>query len=155
MSINKLMFSKNLIKAACLLMLDSNKMDQAGRTVLYLSLLSCELSLKAALECAGYKPNELKKISHKLDVLLKKVGFCIMKNTGYKASAIRSIVVVPGTANGTVGTMLKAELLGSSLYPSEIRYDDIIKHYPPDMMLKCAKIVNDWCEKHKNDLTRS
>jgi hypothetical protein len=35
--------------------------DEAGRAVLYLSLLSCEISLKAILEEAGYSIRELKK----------------------------------------------------------------------------------------------
>ena len=59
-----LQFSQRLI-AAARSFLDKDKVDdETGRAVLYLSLLSCEISLKALLEQAGFSMKELKKRSH-------------------------------------------------------------------------------------------
>lgn len=134
---------------------DGAEKDEAGRTVLYLSCLSCEISLKALLEHSGYSSKELKKLSHDLSRLLSEVSSCTVASTGERASYIRSKRVIPETANGTVGTLLESEMSGGSVYPNEIRYGSAVRHYPPEAMLNCAKTVSDWCIQHDGSLVRA
>src|SRR5262245_15018644 len=63
-------FSESLIKAAE--GLAAGGMDSVGdkRAVLYLSLVSCEITLKALLERAGWAIYDLIKCSHDLSKLL-------------------------------------------------------------------------------------
>ncbi len=148
-------FAKRLIEAAESMFRDEDGKDEAGRTVLYLSCLSCEISLKALLERSGYSSKELKKLSHDLSRLLSEVSSCTFALTGGRASCIRSKVVVPETANGTVGALLESELSGGSVYPNQIRYGSAVRHYPPEAMLNCAKAVSDWCIQHDGSLVRA
>jgi len=145
-------FANRLIEAAAAIIADSHDKQEAGRTVLYLSCLSCEISLKALLEQVGYEEIELKKISHRLDELLKLVGDCEFPN-GQKATAIRSKMVVPETQNGTVGTIL-SKTSECSVYPNEIRYGSNVRHYHPKDMLNCAKVVSQWCTVNSQQLKR-
>ena len=145
-------FAKRLIESARFLLENSSQEDEAGRAILYLSCLSCEISLKALLESSGYSPKKLKKYSHRLGDILDEVSSCNMVDTGYKASSIRSKEVAPNTAYGTVGTCLESDIAGCSVYPNEIRYGEVVAHFPPDVMLNCAQIVNDWCLKNKGNL---
>ena len=57
-------FSKRLIESAKYLEKNKPKEKEAGRAILYLSLVSCEISLKALLEKAGYPIKDLKHMSH-------------------------------------------------------------------------------------------
>ena len=148
-------FSERLIESADAVFHGSSGKDEAGRTILYLSCLSCEISLKALLESSGYSSSELRKHSHKLDELLTVIGSCKIKESNQRASSIRSKEVVPNSANGTVGTLLDSSLSGGSVYPNEIRYGEVVKHFPPEAMLNCAKVVNSWCKEHKGQLVRA
>ena len=148
-------FSERLIESADAIFHGSPQKDEAGRTILYLSCLSCEISLKALLESSGYTPNELRKYSHKLDELLNVIGFCTIEGTSHRATSIRGKEVVPNTGNGTVGTLLDSSLSGGSVYPNEIRYGEVVKHFPPEAMLNCAKVINSWCREHKGRLVRA
>jgi hypothetical protein len=51
-------------------------MDDAQRTVLYLSLLSTEILLKAMLEHAGKPVAEIRERGHQLADLLTDLGLC-------------------------------------------------------------------------------
>ena len=138
-------FAKRLIEAAESMFHTGVEKDEAGRTVLYLSCLSCEITFKALLERTGYSSRELKNLSHNLSALLAEIGSCTVVASGRKASVLRSKMAVPGTGNGTVGALLESELSGGSIYPNDIRYGDTVRHYPPEAMLNCARIVIDWC----------
>lgn len=148
-------FALRLIESAESLFDNSNDKDEAGRAVLYLSCVSCEISLKALLEAVGYVPKELKSLSHRLDKLLDEVSSCVNIETGNAAASIRAKTVVPDTENGTVGTMLTAEMSGASVYPNEIRYGKAVKHFPPEAMLNCAKAVSQWCTENVGSLRRA
>ena len=147
-------FAERLIEAADYLASNSSGKNEADRTILYLSRLSCEISLKALLERSGYTPKELKKFSHKLSELLKEVGLCKMVSTKRRASEIRAKVVKNNNETGTVGKILEAESDGGSIYPNEIRYGGNVKDYPANGVLDCAKVVRCWCITNKNNLTR-
>lgn len=147
--------SERLIESAEVIFHGSSEKEEAGRAILYLSCLSCEISLKALLESCGYMPDELKKHSHKLDDLLNVIGTCKITGTNQRATSIRSKEVVPNIANGTVGTLLDSSLSGGSVYPNEIRYGEVVTHFPPEAMLNCAKVVNSWCKEHEGGLVRA
>ncbi len=154
-------FSNRLIESAELLFKNSPEKKEANRTILYLSCVSCEISLKVLLEETGYSQKELKSFGHGLSNLLDEVASCVFKKYPYptnvanrKASGIRSKVVIENTANGTVGTLLKLHS-GASVHPNQIRYGQNVRHFPPSDMLACAKVVSEWCDKHKDNLKRT
>jgi len=47
-----------------------------------------------------------------------------------------------GYANATVGNLIEAE--EASVYPNQIRYGDILRHYPPAVIANLAHVVNAW-----------
>lgn len=153
-------FADRLIEAADSFVPKPSPSDEVGRTVLYLSLLSCEISLKALLERAGYSLSELKKRSHDLNGLLQEICACELtsKKIGnsllLSASRLLSQQVVSNTSNGTVGALLSAERVGASKYPNDIRYGELVAHFPPLIMLSCAKVVSKWAKDNMNQITR-
>ncbi|MFA1561534.1 hypothetical protein [Aliivibrio fischeri] len=147
-------FARRMIDSAeCLFNSHANK-EEAGRAILYLSCLSCEISMKALLEQTGYTVKELRGFSHKLHDLLIEISSCEYRNTGYRASSIRSKIVIENTANGTVGALLASQVGDTSTYPNEIRYGAVITHFSPEVMLKCAKVVLRWCAENQGNLIR-
>jgi hypothetical protein len=147
-------FAMRLIDAANSLLIKFADKGEVSRAILYLSCLSCEISMKALLERVGYTEQELKRYSHKLDKLLQLVGECEFSDTHRKATSVRAQKVVSGRVNGTIGTLLTAEISGYSVYPNEIRYGKEIKHYHPKDMLDCAKILSQWCLENEKKLRR-
>lgn len=141
-------FAERLIEAADSFIGKSEPGEEAGRAVLYLSLLSCEISLKAVLEKAGFAPDQLRRRSHNLDSLLSDLCRCETwepaSGRWISAAHIQSISPIPGAELATVGRLLDAEKEGASRYPNSIRYGDLIKHYDAAHMLKCAKAVAEW-----------
>lgn len=146
-------FAKRLIESAEALVINVNDRAESDRAILYLSCLSCEISMKALLERSGYTTRELRRTSHRNHELLDMVGGCRYMQDNRLASAIRSLVAVPNTQNGTVGTLL-SQVDGASTYPSEIRYGDSVFHFSPLYMLECAKLVSTWCIDNDGLLTR-
>ena len=78
--------SQRLIDAARSFVDKGKVDDETGRAVLYLSLLSCEISLKAILEKAGYTIKELKKRSHNFSGLIKDLCLFDLVGTGIAGS---------------------------------------------------------------------
>ena len=64
------------------------------------------------------------------------------------ATLLRSVTVDDRFSNATVGTLLQAEDAGASTYPNQIRYGDLLKHYPTDIVAKLAHSVCEWVGKH-------
>ncbi len=147
-------FSQRLIDAAKSFIKKDEVDDETGRAVLYLSLLSCEISLKALLEQAGYTIKELKKRSHNFIGLIEDLCHCDLQGTGiagskpFSAAKLLSQEVDPNIGNGTVGALLKGEEKGASKYPNEIRYGELVRHFPPMLMLDCASKVVEWAREH-------
>ncbi|MDO8283228.1 MAG: hypothetical protein Q7U10_11510 [Thermodesulfovibrionia bacterium] len=147
-------FSENLIDAGNLILIGDPHSFDAHQTVLYLSLLSCEITLKALLEKSGMQINIIRKRSHNLHELLVDLGKCKVPleigNTKrwVSASKIRGRVVDKRYANATIGTMLEAESKGASKYPNGIRYGDKFFYYPPSLMLKTAIKTMQWAREH-------
>lgn len=151
-------FGKRLIDASKSFITTGQANEESGRAMLYLSLLSCEITLKALLEKAGFTIKELKSRSHDLKGLLTDICFCELTGSGigsskpFSASKLLSQEVIKNTYNGTVGALLEAEATGASKYPNDIRYGDLVKHFPPMVMLECAIVVSRWAEENINSI---
>ncbi|MCU7884934.1 MAG: hypothetical protein KZQ82_12150 [Candidatus Thiodiazotropha sp. (ex Lucinoma annulata)] len=129
------------------------------RTVLYLSLLSSEISLKALLEQAGIPIQQIKGRNHRLVVLLNDLSKCKFKTEigggveGWvNAAAVRAITVDEVYGNATIGTLLSAETKGAVQYPNQIRYGENIYHYPAELMLEAASLLNAWAKENFNTI---
>ena len=153
-------FSEKLIEAAKFVTDEDDVSIDGGRTVLYLSCLACEITLKALLEHSGKPLKEIIKLSHNIAELLKELGGCKIELPIIKdfllwvpATRLRSVTVGERFANATVGTILTAEQNGASKYPNEIRYGEAIRHYPPKLVLETAIRVTEWAKEHWESIT--
>jgi HEPN domain-containing protein len=154
-------FSEKLVEAAQFVGNEDDGSAEGGRTVLYLSCLACEITLKALLERSGKAVKKIAKLSHNLAGLLKELGTCKVEEPIVKdffawvpATRLSSVTVDNRFANATVGTILSAEEKGASKYPNEIRYGDAIKHYPPKLVLEAAIRITEWAKEHWESVTR-
>lgn len=149
-------FGERLIAAADSFIVNNDINDEVGRTVLYLSLLSCEITLKALLLKAGFSVKELTKRSHNLSGLANDICRCELIDTGIGNSKpfSASRLLSKNTASSTVGTLLHAESVGASKYPQEIRYGELITHFQPIEMLSCAKTLSKWAKDNSSCIKR-
>ncbi|TKB23502.1 hypothetical protein FCL47_22370 [Desulfopila sp. IMCC35006] len=148
-------FSKRLIEAAESLSQVKPVEPDTDRAILYLSLVSCEISIKALLEKAGYSLKEIKGMSHKFAKLKKALSTCDFKGDK-KGSAAKLFAESPDkqVPYMTVGKLLDFEQEKASMFPNQVRYGSSIKNYPPTLMLKCAKKVNKWAFKNISFIKR-
>ncbi|GAB4119273.1 MAG: hypothetical protein Tsb0027_13430 [Wenzhouxiangellaceae bacterium] len=151
-------FAERLIDAAESFFHMSSAEEDAGRAVLYLSLLSCEISLKSLLESAGFAPNELRQRSHSLAELLTDVCHCEVPDLHIgsyaSASGLLAVQPIPDVPAATVGKILDAENAGASTYPNEIRYGEFVRHYEPHYVLCCARSVCKWVRVNMDDIRK-
>lgn len=150
-----LAFAQSLAATAQGLISDGIEEQDGQRTVLYLSLLSSEIALKALLEEAGVPVPDIKKRSHRLNVLLSDLGNCEVEvevapgsRHWVSAARLRAECIDPNFGNATVGTLLEAEEAGASQYPNQIRYGDVLKHYPAPLMARMAEAICVWASKY-------
>ena len=125
----------------------------AQRTVLYIGLLSTEITLKAMLEQAGKPVAQFRGRSHKLSELLADIGECkveveIAPSRWVSAACLRSRALDYGGETITVGDVLEAERQGASKYPNQIRYGDLLSHYPPEVVVEMAEQVAAFARQH-------
>lgn len=154
-----LAFSEKLADTARLVADDGIDSIDAKKTVLYLSLLSSEISLKALLERAGQPLTSIKARSHNLKALLEDLDRCEVqaeiapgKLKWCSASRLRAVTIDPNFANATVGKLLEAEKDGASKYPNQVRYGNCLKHYPPAVVSKMASEIVVWAKQHWNNI---
>lgn len=152
-------FAKSLCDAAALVYSQGIEPLDAKRTVLYLSLLSVEIALKAGLEKAGQSVPRIVKRSHDFRGLLDDIANCsiIVAVTPQctrrvKATQIYAKEVSREYSKATVGHILIAQRDGASKYPTQIRYGSLLKHYPADIILRTASIIIEWVGLHWSDL---
>lgn len=146
-----LKFAEHLVQAADALEAGAAPHVDRSRAILYLSLLSAEIALKALLERAGMPLKQIRACSHDLSKLLKEIGVCEVpldpaaksakwiRATGIRAKSIK----VPG-ASSTVGVFLTSESKGASKYPNNVRYGNKLKHFPPHAALQGARVILEW-----------
>nr|MBV6629286.1 hypothetical protein [Oceanococcus sp. HetDA_MAG_MS8] len=150
-------FAEKLIEAAQSITLGCEQSIDAGRTVLYLSLLSSEISLKALLEHAGKPIPDIIRCQHRLADLLKETDKCFVhtvivaggtQRRWIPATSIRALTFEDRGAKSTVGAFLNSENRGASKYPNEVRYGDRLMHFPPTAALSAATLIVDWARRH-------
>ncbi len=142
--------SKNILE-------NDSESEGAKRAALYTSLVACEIGLKVALENAGHKVKDIMKKRHNLSELLKMVSSCtVIRNMTEErnprrvpATCIRAETVTKGT---TVGKLLEAEEAGASVFPNEIRYGEVVKHYGVSVMSRLSFVVLSWVTLHSSDI---
>ena len=155
-------FSQKLLDAARAVEAGGLDSVDAVRTILYLSSLASEITLKALLEKAGKPVKDIKARSHSLSGLLADVGKCEIQEeiangslSWVPATGCRSVTVVQRFSDATVGKLLTGEEHGASMYPNELRYGDRVKDYPPELKLKAASSLFDWALKHWDEIRLS
>ena len=133
---------------------DSEDAMDAARVVLYLSCISCEITMKALLEKAGKPLKDIKKLSHDLEGLMTALNKeCqVRKDIGNTARWVQATgflkkVAIPNTLL-TVGKFLEAESHGASKYPNEIRYGSSVIQYPPEAALNSARHLLRWAREN-------
>lgn len=148
MPIYDIRFGKKLAEIAQIVIVEGLLTIDAQRTVLYLSLLSIEITLKAILEHAGKPVADIRVLSHSLAKLLSELSKCEVEvevapgeRTYVSASRLRACVLKNGSAESTVGEILDAESLGASVYPNKIRYGDVLSHFPAEVVAEAAAKV--------------
>ncbi len=155
-------FSEKLIDAAHAVAAEGSMDIDAIRTVLYLSSLASEITLKALLEKAGMPVEKIKARGHNLSGLLIDLGKCQIQaevtagsRSWVSATRLRSKVVDNRYSDATVGKLLTGEERGASKYPNELRYGDHFEDYPPELKLGAAKTVLEWAKEHWEDIRLS
>jgi hypothetical protein len=148
-------FGERLAEAARMVSAESVVELDAQRTVLYLGLLSTEITLKAMLERAGKPVSEIRARSHRLAALLSDLGQCEVEvevAPGTKrhvpASRIRAIQLSHGSAQSTVGAVVEAESQGASTYPNQVRYGEVLRHFPAEVVAQMATLVSAFAREH-------
>src|SRR5437763_742351 len=103
---------------------------EAQRVVLYLSLLSTEISLKAMLEKAGKPVKEIAGTGHDLAQLLTDLDRCEIEvetapgaTRFVPASRLRASIIKHGECEITVGALIES-IKDASQYPNKVRYGD-------------------------------
>lgn len=126
----------------------------SARAAIYCSLLACEIAMKAGLEAAGVPVAKIRRQSHDLAGLLKCFDDCTVtrleNDKRVSASSIRSIVVHDQYPDATIGKLIESPDV--SKYPNEIRYGELLKHFPPDVVSGLANAVVKWVDHHKDDI---
>jgi hypothetical protein len=147
-------FGKKLAEVANLIVDDGLDDPASPRVVLYLSLLSTEISLKAMLEKAGKPVAEIRKRSHKLADLLTDLSQCEIEveiagaPKFVPASRLRAYSLKQGDGEVTIGKVIDAESEGASSYPNNVRYGDLLQHFQPPVVAQMASMVAAFADKH-------
>lgn len=148
-------FGERLAETARIVAADGLEQLDAQRTVLYLSLLSVEITLKALLEHAGIPVTEIRARSHRLAELLSDLGRCEVEvevtpggNHYVPASRLRSYTLIYGTGETTVGAVIEAESQGASTYPNQVRYGNVLRHFPASVVAQMAERTSAFAREH-------
>ena len=151
-------FARSLLAAADQLLPETapTSTEDYQRAVLYLSLLACEITLKYLLEQSGYTLPEIRRMSHNLAALLGAVARCrVNGDDGPRpASSIRAVLSDTRFGNATLGHLLTAEEHGASRYPNDVRYGDLVRHFPASVMRDVARSILDWAENNGANIHR-
>lgn len=148
-------FGERLAKTAHMVAGEGLAELDAQRTVLYLSLLSTEIAMKAMLERAGKPVSAIRARSHRLAELLSDLSQCEMEveiapgdRRYVPASRIRAVPLNHGSAQSTVGAVIDAENQGASTYPNHVRYGEVLRYFPPEVVVQMATEVSVFAREH-------
>ena len=130
----------------------------AEQTMTYLSLLSCEITLKAMLEKAEVKVPRIHNLDQLLDMLSSTCEVEVDINDGHlkrcPAVRMRAITIKSDGAESTVGKILEGWKVlengtrEASNYPVEIRYGDRFKNVSVDALIQTAEAVISFAEEN-------
>jgi hypothetical protein len=155
MPVFNLGFSEKLIEAAQFVFDDEGDEFDKLQTILYLCHLSCEITIKALLEKAGKPIQDIRACSHDFNKMFQPFFLEIetyreVGNNIYRwcpAGHIGCEQTKEGIYEPTVRAMLTDAR--TSRYPSNVRYaGDTISSYPPQELIKAAKILLDDAHKY-------
>jgi hypothetical protein len=120
------------------------------RTVIYLSLLSTEISLKAMLEKAGMNVKDIRNCSHDISKLMRALDCCkISVNSNIvSAGRLRSKNIAYPNTSKTVGAIVVTDPNTQSHYPNQLRYGDMFFSHPPEVMAEVASVVINFAKDH-------
>lgn len=135
-----------------------------NRNTLYLSLLSIELALKAALEKAGMPASEIRQMNHRLyelhRVFVDRCSYQYLLGVDKppqvgRGAALLDIVV---TINGeylTFGRLMHGTTWESfATYPAQLRYGDGDQdHFPAEVVAQMAAKLCEWLGKRFGTLS--
>jgi len=149
-------FAEKLAETAGMVAREGLASRDAQRTVLYLSLLSIEIALKAMLEKAGKPMSQIRGRSHRLPELLDDLGKCEVEvevapatRQYVPAARLRSCSVKHHSAEITLGKIIaEAGPQGASVYPNEVRYGDVLRHFPPEVVAQAAAATAAFAREH-------
>lgn len=148
-------FSNHLSTVAKRCTISDAGIPESNRTILYISLLSVEVALKALLEKSGTPIKSIRDCSHDLAKLLRLIDKIEVKINIYpgvesfvSGSRLRSVTVNSNISNGTVGALIDQLSDAASVYPGEIRYGEDISHFPPELVSDLAVAVVGWVEQY-------
>lgn len=148
-------FGERLAELAHMVVDEGVEPLDAQRTVLYLGLLSVEITLKAMLEHAGIPVSKIRARSHSLAELMSDLDRCeveIEVTPGIKqympASRLRACTLKHGASETTVGVVIDAESHSASTYPSKVRYGDVLRHFPAAVVAEMAIEVSAFARQH-------
>lgn len=152
-------FAQEMSKASTAIVTGGFSSTDAQRAALYIGLVSCEIAIKAALERAGTPISEIKANGHGLSKLLDDLSACTILAeiipgvpARVSASCVRSVVVDGNYADATIGKLFEAERFGASKFPNEIRYGDILQHFPASTIARLSEKVVAWVKTHLDDI---
>ena len=137
---------------------DGDEFDKL-QTILYLSYLSCEITLKAILERAGKPVRDIIACSHNFDKIFQPFFSEVeiykeVENNVYrwvKAGGIGCEQTTKGLYEPVVRTMLTDKRI--SQYPSNLRYaGDHISAYPPQELIKASRILLEDARKYWDNI---
>lgn len=154
-------FGERLAKIANQIVAEGLHTEDVQRAVLYLGLLSSEILLKALLEKAGKPVAEIRKLSHNLKALLRELDHCHIVDEvvpGVQkqrhATTLRARPVLQTNSSVTVGYLIdEAEKLGASQYPNEVRYGELVRHFPAEVLARMASEILLWAKQHWDDIS--
>ena len=147
-------FAERTLEAAILLGKHADGKNETARTVVYLSCLSMEISMKALLEQSGLSEPEIRKFSHRLKDLLLAIDSLQFLGERIRPQHRLWSQRVSSHVNGSVGLLL-SEAANGSVYPNQIRYGEQVACIEPMLMLNMAKVVLAWCNKNAGHLNYS
>ncbi|WP_157281229.1 hypothetical protein [Methyloversatilis universalis] len=152
-------FAKNLTDVSTALLNQGLETPEARRTVIYLSRLSMELSLKALLELAGKPTLEIKSRGHDLQALLADVEsyefeMKIFDDQWHSGTEIRKLNIPYNIHQIDMGTIIEAERHGASKFPNEIRYGDNVQDVAPEILTPASLILASWAHQCTGNVRR-
>ncbi len=150
-----LKFSKKLAEVAIHALRSLDNCPETHRASLYIRILPIEISLKAILEKAGMSLRKIRNTSHDISKLMRSLDKCSIENrlpgnsaVRISASLLRAKVIKLNESSITVGQIIDAESSGASAYPINIRYGNLITHFPAEVVAKAAELIIAFADEH-------